>query len=169
MISYQKNVFVTKNEDDQTNRVGLSVVSVSDSLTDNTNQQVVPYVEQQSTVPMITPSIFPPTSTIVNQHHLNRIQRNVFMQTKADALNTHQGIPVQGLDAIISNHEKEKQKLTTKVKELEQRLTHLQEKHDDQITAYKEKLDETKQDLREARQSAKFIEAINGRQSCIIS
>ncbi len=46
---------------------------------------------------------------------------------------------------------------------------HHQEKHDDQIMAYKEKLDETKQDLREARQSAKFIEAINGRQSCIIS
>ena len=64
---------------------------------------------------------------------------------------------------------KEKQELATKVKELEQRLTHIQEKHDDQISAYKEKLDETKQDLREARQSAKFMEAINGRQSCIIS
>jgi hypothetical protein len=34
----------------------------------------------------------------------------------------------------------------------------MRDKHEEQITAFKENTDETKQDLREARQSAKFIE-----------
>jgi hypothetical protein len=158
-----------KKEEGSDKRLGSNVINECDSMTDSYNQHLGSYMHLPSVAPLVTPVMFPQPSTVVSQHHLNHIQRNIFLQTNPDATAMHQHAHGQGWDNIAKKHEEEKKELVMKVKELEQRLSAVQDKHEDQIMAYKEKLDETKQDLREARQSAKFAEAMHARQSCIIS
>lgn len=167
--------------------------NTNSSATENSNQ-LIPLANTFATTALPTTQ-----KTIVNQQSLNHIQRNIFLPTTVwnnheqhhvepqfispfETVPMHQHHQIHQNVAAISNgfidsavqkvmekHEKEKDKMMSDIQLLKQQLATAQEKHQEQLTAIKEKFEDAKQDLREARQAAKFTETIHARNQCLIS
>jgi hypothetical protein len=125
-------------------------------------------------VPFVTPATFDPGHTIVSQHHLNNIQRNIFVQPNTTYPNVYQQEyyrqdQVQSVRSSTSEtnlnvkdelqtKEKENKELKDRIRVLEEQLVQSKEKYHDNIAIYKEKYEEARHNLREARQYAKFAD-----------
>ncbi len=139
-------------------------------------------------LPLVTPNTLEPGHTIVTQHHLNNIQRNIFLPPnnefpniyrhdyyKPDQLRALQHSTSETkskIEECLKLKDEENKELKDKIRALEDKLVQAKEKYEDNLAEYKEKYEEARHDLREARQQAKFADmhfaTISNKNSCII-
>jgi hypothetical protein len=163
----------------------------TDSITTNpTNAGALTTYISTEHPPLVTPANILPTKTIVNQHKLSNIQRNIFVQPSNAqshlSHHTHPGIDSSLSTVSLDTHKStselsqihselqqrkiddEKKELVQQIELLKQQLATTKEKHEEVLSSYKEKYEDVKQDLREARQDAKLLDmqlaAINSKQ-----
>jgi hypothetical protein len=174
----------------------VPMLNDSDSISTNTNYAAALTTYQSAeNLPLVTPANMLPTKTIVNQHHLSNIQRNIFLQLNNTYAYWSQkmqppceqtqyniphdaNLPTSDFSYLQSEMQKKKiedekkKELVQQIEALKQQLVVAKEKHEEVLSSYKEKYDDIKQDLREARQNAKLLDLQvtnnNTKQQCTI-
>jgi hypothetical protein len=166
-----------EGEEDCNNETSIPNLRETDSI--NTELTGGPLTTYQAfdKPPLVTPANYQHPKTIVQQNHLNHIQRNIFVQPPSDYSYyvpsnhqlkereqyippLHQSCPpmFDNTLAIAKNNEEEKKELINSVKSLNEYVAQVKEKHQEVVNMYKEKIDDLKHELREAKQNAKLAD-----------
>jgi hypothetical protein len=175
----------TKNEEKSNTDTSVPNLRDTDSISTELSGGPITTYHHFEKPPLVTPANYQPPKTIVQQNHLNQIQRNIFLPSQPDysylaPTSNHQNEPEQYMPpfhhsrtfmhdntrAAARNNEEERRELVETVKSLSRHVAQAKEKHEEMVNMYKEKIDDLKHELREAKQNAKLADM--QKQQCLI-
>ena len=107
-----------------------------------------------------------------NTTYPNVYQQEYYRQDQVQSVRSNTSETNLNVKDELRTKEEENKELKDRIRVLEEQLVQSKEKYHDNIAIYKEKYEEARHDLREARQHAKFADmhaaTIANRNSCII-
>jgi hypothetical protein len=144
------------------------------SFNNDMHGQLTAYQNLADKPPFVTPAFHPEQKTVVNQNHLNNIQRNIFFQQPSDTSlwapsfdvskssipSTVEATRQRQIDELMMANQKlqeENQRIVAEKKKIEEDNQYLMDQVvclEQQLVKLKEKYQESKQELRDARQAA---------------